>query len=146
VHKNGQVAIVQTQGNPDCHVILRGGKAPNYDAASVSSACKELEAAKLPATLMVDCSHANSSKQHERQLVVAKDIAAQLAGGSHQVFGVMVESHLQPGAQKFTPGKDKVEGLVYGQSITDACLSWDDSLEVLKVLDEGIKARRKAKK
>ena len=146
VHKNGQVAIVQTQGNPDCHVILRGGKAPNYDAASVGAACLELQAAKLPASLMVDCSHANSSKQHERQLVVAKDIAAQLAGGSHQVFGVMVESHLQPGAQKFTPGKDKVEGLVYGQSITDACLSWDDSLEVLKVLDDGIKARRKAKK
>jgi 3-deoxy-7-phosphoheptulonate synthase len=146
VHKNGQVAIVQTQGNPDCHVILRGGKAPNYDAASVGAACQELQAAKLPASLMVDCSHANSSKQHERQLVVAKDIAAQLVGGSHQVFGVMVESHLQPGAQKFTPGKDKVEGLVYGQSITDACLSWDDSLEVLKVLDNGIKARRKAKK
>ena len=146
VHKNGQVAIVQTQGNPDCHVILRGGKAPNYDAQSVAAACKELEAAKLPASLMVDCSHANSSKQHERQLVVAKDIAAQLADGSHQVFGVMVESHLQPGAQKFTPGKDKVEGLVYGQSITDACLAWDDSLEVLKVLDEGIKTRRKAKK
>jgi 3-deoxy-7-phosphoheptulonate synthase len=146
VHKNGQVAIVQTQGNPDCHVILRGGKAPNYDAQSVASACKELEAAKLPASLMVDCSHANSSKQHERQLVVAQDIAGQIAGGSHQVFGVMVESHLQAGAQKFTPGKDKVEGLVYGQSITDACLAWDDSLEVLKVLDEGIKARRKAKK
>ena len=146
VHKNGQVAIVQTQGNPDCHVILRGGKAPNYDAASVSIACKELEAAKLPASLMVDCSHANSSKQHERQLVVAKDIAGQLAAGSHQVFGVMVESHLQPGAQKFTPGKDKVEGLVYGQSITDACLSWDDSLEALQALDMGIKARRKAKK
>ena len=146
VHKNGQVAIVQTQGNPDCHVILRGGKAPNYDAASVSIACKELEAAKLPPSLMVDCSHANSSKQHERQLVVAKDIAGQLAGGSQQIFGVMIESHLQPGAQKFTPGKDKVEGLVYGQSITDACLSWDDSLEALQALDMGIKARRKAKK
>ena len=146
VHKNGQVAIVQTQGNPDCHVILRGGKTPNYDAASVALACKELEVAKLPATLMVDCSHANSSKQHERQLVVAKDIAAQLAGGSHHVFGVMVESHLQPGAQKFTPGKDKVEQLVYGLSITDACLAWDDSLEVLKVLDEGIKSRRQLKK
>ena len=146
VHKNGQVAIVQTQGNPDCHVILRGGKAPNYDAASVALACKELEAAQLPATLMVDCSHANSSKQHERQLVVAKDIAAQLANGSRHVFGVMVESHLQPGAQKFTPGKDKVEHLVYGQSITDACLAWDDSLEVLKVLDEGVKTRRKLKK
>jgi 3-deoxy-7-phosphoheptulonate synthase len=146
VHKNGQVAIVQTEGNPDCHVILRGGKAPNYDAASVASACKELEAAKLPASLMVDCSHANSSKQHERQLVVAQDIAHQLSGGSHSVFGVMVESHLKAGAQKFTPGKDKLEDLTYGQSITDACLSWDDSLETLKVLDGGIKARRKSKK
>ncbi|MEY3998138.1 MAG: hypothetical protein RLY60_950, partial [Pseudomonadota bacterium] len=146
VHKNGQVAIVQTQGNPDCHVILRGGKTPNYDAVSVQAACKELEAAKLPASLMVDCSHANSSKQHERQLEVAKDIAGQIAGGSHQVFGVMVESHLKPGAQKFTPGKDKVEGLVYGQSITDACLAWDDSLQVLHVLDAAIATRRKAKK
>ena len=146
VHKNGQVAIVQTQGNPDCHVILRGGKTPNYDAASVQAACKELEVAKLPASLMVDCSHANSSKQHERQLEVAKDIAGQIAGGSHQVFGLMVESHLQPGAQKFTPGKDKVESLVYGQSITDACLSWDDSLQVLQVLDAAIATRRKAKK
>jgi 3-deoxy-7-phosphoheptulonate synthase len=142
VHKGGQVAIVQTNGNQDCHVILRGGKAPNYDAASVAAACKELEAAKLPATLMVDCSHANSSKQHERQLVVAKDIADQLAHGSHSVFGVMVESHLKAGAQKFTPGKDKVDSLAYGQSITDACLAWDDSLEVLKVLSQGVKARR----
>jgi 3-deoxy-7-phosphoheptulonate synthase len=91
---------------------------------------------------MIDCSHANSSKQHERQLVVAKDIANQLAGGSHSVFGVMVESHLKPGAQKFTPGKDKVEALEYGQSITDACLSWDDSLETLEALSAGVKARR----
>ena len=106
VHKNGQVAIVQTNGNPDCHVILRGGKAPNYDAASVAAACKDLRAAKLPATLMVDCSHANSSKQHEKQLEVARDIATQLSAGSSSVFGVMVESHLQAGAQKFTPGKD----------------------------------------
>jgi len=142
VHKNGQVAIVQTQGNPDCHVILRGGKAPNYDAASVAAACKELEAAKLPASLMVDCSHANSSKQHERQLVVAQDIADQMAGGSHSVFGVMIESHLKAGAQKFTPGKDKVEALTYGQSITDACLAWDDSLQALDVLSKGVKARR----
>ncbi|MEY2810066.1 MAG: hypothetical protein RLZ66_1577, partial [Pseudomonadota bacterium] len=87
VHKNGQVAIVQTQGNKDCHVILRGGKAPNYDEASVTAACQELTAAKLPATLMVDCSHANSSKQHERQLEVTRDIARQVSGGSHQVFG-----------------------------------------------------------
>ena len=145
VHKNGQVAIVQTQGNPDCHVILRGGKTPNYDAASVAAACKELEAAKLPASLMVDCSHANSSKQHERQLVVAQDIADQMAGGSHSVFGVMIESHLKAGAQKFTPGKDKVQDLAYGQSITDACLAWDDSLQALDVLSKGVKARRSKK-
>ena len=145
VHKNGQVAIVQTQGNPDCHVILRGGKSPNYDEAHVAAACKELEAAGLAPRLMVDCSHANSSKQHERQLDVAKDIAHQLSAGSQRIFGVMVESHLQAGAQKFTPGKDKVENLVYGKSITDACLAWDDSLEVLKVLDQGIQARRKVR-
>ena len=145
VHKNGQVAIVQTQGNPDCHVILRGGKSPNYDEAHVAAACKELEAAGLAPRLMVDCSHANSSKQHERQLDVAKDIAHQLSAGSQRIFGVMVESHLQAGAQKFTPGKDKVENLIYGKSITDACLAWDDSLEVLKVLDQGIQARRKAR-
>ncbi|MDW5445046.1 3-deoxy-7-phosphoheptulonate synthase [Polaromonas sp. SM01] len=145
VHKNGQVAIVQTNGNKDCHVILRGGKTPNYDAASVSAACKELAASKLPATLMVDCSHANSSKQHEKQRDVARDIAGQVAGGSHQVFGLMVESHLKPGAQKFTPGKDDAKALEYGQSITDACLSWDDSLEVLEVLSEAVKARRAAK-
>ncbi|MDI1341328.1 3-deoxy-7-phosphoheptulonate synthase [Polaromonas sp.] len=142
VHKNGQVAIVQTSGNKDCHVILRGGKAPNYDAASVGAACKELEAAKLPATLMVDCSHANSSKQHEKQLEVAREIATQVGGGSHQVFGLMVESHLQPGAQKFTPGKDKAQNLEYGKSITDACLSWEDSLSLLDVLSEAVKARR----
>ncbi|MDQ3273153.1 MAG: 3-deoxy-7-phosphoheptulonate synthase, partial [Pseudomonadota bacterium] len=142
VHKNGQVAIVQTNGNKDCHVILRGGKAPNYDAASVSAACKELEASKLPATLMVDCSHANSSKQHEKQRDVAREIAAQVAGGSKQVFGLMVESHLKPGAQKFTPGKDDAKALDYGQSITDACLGWDDSLTVLDLLSEAVKTRR----
>ena len=142
VHKNGQVAIVQTSGNKDCHVILRGGKAPNYDAASVNAACKELEAAKLSATLMVDCSHANSSKQHEKQLDVAREIGAQVAGGSHQVFGLMVESHLLPGTQKFTPGKDKATELEYGKSITDACLSWEDSLRLLDVLSESVKTRR----
>ena len=142
VHKNGQVAIVQTQGNQDCHVILRGGKAPNYDAASVQAACDDLSKAGLPPTLMVDCSHANSSKQHRKQIDVAQDIAAQIAGGSRQVFGVMVESHLVEGAQKFTPGKDKVEALAYGQSITDACLGWDDSVGVLAQLSEAVLARR----
>ena len=144
VHKNGQVAVVQTNGNPDCHVILRGGKAPNYDAASVTAACKDLAAAKLPATLMVDCSHANSSKQHEKQLDVARDIAGQVSSGSKQVFGLMVESHLNPGAQKFTPGKDDAKALEYGKSITDACLSWGDSLDVLAVLSKAVEARRAA--
>ena len=97
VHKNGQVAIVETRGNKDCHVILRGGKAPNYDAASIAAACKEIEAARLPCTLMVDCSHANSSKDHSRQVEVARDIAAQLTNGNRCIFGVMVESHLQAG-------------------------------------------------
>ncbi len=142
VHKNGQVAIVQTQGNKDCHVILRGGKAPNYDAASVAAACAELEASKLPGTLMVDFSHANSSKQHKKQVEVAKDIAGQISGGSRQVFGVMVESHLHEGAQKFTPGKDDVNALEYGKSITDACIGWDDSEEVLQILSDAVKARR----
>ena len=142
VHKNGQVAIVQTKGNKDCHVILRGGKVPNYDAASVAAACAELEKSKLPPTLMVDCSHANSSKQHEKQLVVARDIATQLGAGSRQVFGVMVESHLNAGAQKFTPGKDKNDQLEYGKSITDACLGWDDSLQALQVLSQAVLARR----
>ena len=143
IHKNGQVAIVQTNGNPDCHVILRGGKAPNYDAASVAAACKDLVAAKLSPTLMVDCSHANSSKQHEKQIEVAKDIAAQISSGSKSVFGVMVESNLQAGAQKFTPGKDQPSALVYGQSITDACIDWDDSVGALEALSQGVLARRK---
>ena len=142
VHKNGQVSIVETKGNPDCHVILRGGKTTNYDAASVAAACKDLEAAKLPATLMVDCSHANSSKQHERQIAVARDIADQIASGSRSVFGVMVESHLCAGAQKFTPGKDDPAQLEYGRSITDACIGWDDSAQVLAILSQAVKARR----
>lgn len=142
VHKNGQVAIVETRGNADCHVILRGGKAPNYDAQSVADACADLAKAQLPERLMVDCSHANSSKQHQRQLDVARDIAGQLREGSQRIFGVMVESHLTDGAQKFTPGKDDPATLQYGKSITDACLGWDDSLAVLDVLSEAVQARR----
>ena len=142
VHKNGQVAIVETKGNKDCHVILRGGKTPNYDAAHVAAACKEIEAAKLHCTLMVDCSHANSSKQHERQIEVARDVAAQMKGGSRCIFGVMVESHLNAGAQKFSAGKDDPAKLEYGKSITDACIGWDDSLTVLEILSEAVKARR----
>ena len=143
VHKNGQVAIVQTNGNHHCHVILRGGKTPNYDAVSVAAACKELAAAGLPATLMVDCSHANSSKQHEKQLDVARNVAAQVTAGSSSVLGVMVESHLQAGAQKFSPGKDDAAQLEYGKSITDACLGWSHSLELLEQLSQAVRARGK---
>jgi 3-deoxy-7-phosphoheptulonate synthase len=142
VHKNGQVAIVQTNGNKDCHVILRGGKTPNYSAEHVAAACKDLAAAKLPQTLMVDCSHANSSKKHEKQLEVAQDIAGQMKAGSRSIFGVMIESHLKPGNQKFTPGQDEVAKLEYGQSITDACLGWDDSMQALEVLSDAVKVRR----
>ena len=144
VHKNGQVAIVHTGGNQDCHVILRGGKTPNYDADHVAAACKDLEAAGLMPTLMVDCSHANSSKQHERQKDVARDIAAQIAGGSNSVFGVMIEGHLVGGAQKFTPGKDEVSKLTYGQSITDACLNWEDSVATMEELSQAVLHRRQA--
>ena len=142
VHKNGQVAIVETKGNQDCHVILRGGKTPNFDAASVAAACADIEAAKLDCRLMIDCSHANSSKQYERQVDVARDVAGQLKAGSRCIFGLMVESHLVAGAQKFSAGKDDPAKLAYGQSITDACIGWDDSLTVLEVLSEAVTARR----
>jgi len=142
VHKNGQVAIVRTTGNKDCHVILRGGKTPNYDATSVAAACRELVAAMLPSRLMIDCSHANSNKQHERQVDVARDIAGQIVSGSRNIFGVMVESHLNAGAQKYSAGKDDPAKLAYGQSITDACIGWNDSLTVLDILSEAVRERR----
>jgi 3-deoxy-7-phosphoheptulonate synthase len=145
IHKTGQVAIVETNGNPDCHVILRGGKTPNYDSAHVAAACKDIEAAKLPCRLMVDCSHANSSKNHLKQLEVAQDVANQLAAGGRCIFGVMVESHLQGGNQKFNPGTDDPAQLAYGKSITDACLDWDDSVKALEVLAAGVTARRTVK-
>ncbi|WP_334133847.1 3-deoxy-7-phosphoheptulonate synthase [Tepidimonas sp.] len=143
VHKNGQVAIVRTKGNADCHVILRGGKLPNYDAQSVAIACRQLAEAKLPPRLMVDCSHGNSQKQHERQVDVARDIAGQIAAGSTQIFGVMVESHLKAGTQKFTPGKDDPAQLEYGRSITDACIDWEQSVQVLQMLSDAVVARRR---
>ena len=143
VHKNGQVAIVETRGNTDCHLILRGGKTPNYDAASIAAACAEIEAAKLACTLMIDCSHANSGKDPTRQREVARDVAAQLAAGNRCIFGAMVESHLQGGAQKFSAGRDDPARLAYGQSITDACLGWGDSVEVLETLAQGVEARRR---
>jgi len=142
VHKNGQVAIVQTKGNKDCHVILRGGKTPNFDEASVAAACAEIEAAKLPCRLMVDASHANSSKQHQRQIEVMADVGRQLAGGARCIFGVMAESHLVGGAQKFTPGKDDPTKLERGKSITDGCINWADTATALQGLADAVKARR----
>ncbi|HYF59882.1 MAG TPA: 3-deoxy-7-phosphoheptulonate synthase [Burkholderiaceae bacterium] len=142
VHKNGRVAMVRTRGNPDCHAILRGGRAPNHDAASVAQAGEALAAAGLPTAVMVDCSHANSGKRHERQREVAADVAAQVAAGGRGIFGVMVESHLEAGAQPFVPGRDDPAALRRGQSITDACLGWDDSVEVLERLADAVSARR----
>ncbi len=142
VHKNGQVAIVHTMGNQDCHLILRGGKTPNYDEASVVQACVELQQAGLRPALMVDCSHANSHKKHEKQIDVADNLATQIAAGSERIFGLMVESNIQPGAQKFTPGQDDVRALEYGKSITDACLGWEDSARLMHSLSEAVLARR----
>src|SRR5918995_3624591 len=137
VHKSGQVAIVETRGNDDCHIILRGGKSPNYDAASVQAACEHLARAGLPERLMVDCSHANAAKDYRRQGEVAVDIGRQIAGGERRIVGVMIESHLVQGRQDLEPGK----ALVFGQSITDACLGWDDSTRLLEGLAESVRAR-----
>ena len=142
VHKSGHIAMVRTRGNPDCHIILRGGSAPNYDQASVDAACESLARSSLTATLMVDCSHANCSKQHERQLDVARELGRQIASGSRRVFGVMIESHLLPGAQKFTPGRDDPARLEYGKSITDPCLGWDQTVAALDVLSDAVRQRR----
>jgi 3-deoxy-7-phosphoheptulonate synthase len=139
VHKSGQVAIVETRGNEDCHIILRGGRNPNYDAASVKDACEELAKSKLECRLMIDFSHANASKQYKRQLDVARDVGAQVAGGSRCIIGAMVESHLVEGKQDLAPGK----ALAFGQSITDPCIGWDDSVELLGTLAAAVKARRR---
>jgi 3-deoxy-7-phosphoheptulonate synthase len=137
VHKNGQVAIVETRGNDACHVILRGGKMPNYDAASVTATCAALAVAGLPERLMIDCSHANSGKQHKRQLEVAQTVGRQIGGGDRRIVGVMVESHLEEGRQDLVPGLAPV----YGRSITDACLGWDDSVGLLDALAEQVRRR-----
>ncbi len=135
VHKNGQVAVVETRGNPDCHVILRGGRTPNYDAAGVAAACTALAAAGLPQRLMIDVSHGNSGKDHRRQTAAAADVAGQIAGGERRVVGVMIESHLKEGRQELRPG------LEYGVSITDACLGWADTVPVLEGLAEAVRRR-----
>ena len=142
VHKSGRVAMVRTRGNPDCHIILRGGASPNYDEASVTSVSIGLEHAGLRSALMVDCSHANCGKQHERQLDVVREIARQVGAGSRRVFGTMIESHLHPGAQNFTPGRDDPAALAYGLSITDPCLGWDDTVAALRLLADAVRRRR----
>jgi 3-deoxy-7-phosphoheptulonate synthase len=138
VTKGGHSAIVHTAGNEDCHIILRGGRTPNYGKDSVEATCKELASAGLAARLMIDCSHANSQKKYERQGDVARDIAAQIAGGDGRICGVMIESHLNPGRQDLVPGQP----LRYGVSITDACIGWDTTVEALSTLAEAVRARR----
>lgn len=140
VTKEGRTAIFATKGNEDCHVILRGGQEPNYDAASVAAAVAALEKAKLPPYLMVDFSHANSYKDYRRQPEVATDVAGQIAAGNKAIAGVMIESHLVEGNQK-ADGKQREE-LVYGQSITDACINWDTTTQVLAQLAEAVEKRR----
>jgi 3-deoxy-7-phosphoheptulonate synthase len=136
------VAIVETRGNDDCHIILRGGKAPNYDSESVNSACSELARAKLAERLMIDCSHANAAKDYRRQAAVAAEIGAQIAGGERRIVGMMVESHLVEGRQDLQAGKAPT----FGQSITDACLGWDDSVRLLEALAAAVGERRKRRK
>jgi 3-deoxy-7-phosphoheptulonate synthase len=138
VTKSGHSAIVSTGGNPDCHVILRGGKEPNYSAEHVRAAAAELAAVGLAQKVMIDFSHANSRKDYKRQMEVATDTAQQLAAGDTHIFGVMVESHLVEGRQDLKPGCE----LTYGQSITDACIGWSDTEDMLKTLADAVKARR----
>lgn len=138
VTKEGHTAIAATSGNEDCHVILRGGKAPNYDAASVDAACNAIGKSGLGPRVMIDASHANSGKKPENQPRVAADIAKQIEAGERRIVGVMVESHLNAGRQDLVPGKP----LAYGQSVTDGCLGWDESVRVLERLAQAVRRRR----
>jgi 3-deoxy-7-phosphoheptulonate synthase len=140
VTKGGHSAIVSTNGNEDCHMILRGGKAPNYDRASVEAACREAGTAALACRLMIDASHGNSQKKPENQIVVARDVAEQLADGESRVFGMMIESHLVAGRQDLVAGRE----LTFGQSITDGCIAWEDTIGVLDTLAGGVAERRVA--
>jgi 3-deoxy-7-phosphoheptulonate synthase len=138
VTKEGNSAIFATTGNNDCHIILRGGPYTNYDAASIDTASELLEKAGLPSRLMIDCSHANSRKKHERQHYVCRDICAQLGYGDKRIMGVMIESNLIEGKQKLTD----VASLTHGQSITDACIGWDETTLLLDDLSKAVLARR----
>ena len=138
VTKAGHSAIVATAGNEDCHIILRGGMKPNYDAASVDAAAKALAEGGVPARLMIDFSHSNSAKSPQKQVDVGADVAGQIGAGDARIFGVMFESHLKAGRQDLVPGKE----LVYGMSITDGCIGWEDSRKVLEILADGVRQRR----
>ena len=138
VTKWGHSAIVGTSGNSDCHIILRGGKKPNYSAEDVKEVKEGLKKAGLPAEIMIDFSHANSSKQFKKQMEVCEDVCGQLAGGEEAIMGVMVESNLVEGNQSLETG----EPLVYGQSVTDACIGWEDTENLLRSLANAVKARR----
>ena len=140
--KEGRSAIFSTSGNEDAHVILRGGLEPNYDAEHVDEACNQLQGAGLRPQVMIDLSHANSRKQHELQLEVGADVASQIAAGDQRVFGIMIESHLVAGRQDVTPGQP----LNYGQSITDACIGWPETVPVLSELAAAVRARRDSMK
>ena len=140
VTKFGHSAIVETTGNSDCHIILRGGKEPNYDAESVKAVTDELKSNQVNSNIMIDFSHANSSKKFENQMLVCKDVSAQIAEGNQNIFGVMVESHLVEGRQNLAAQED----MTYGQSVTDACIGWDDSEALLSQLNEAVNARRQA--
>jgi 3-deoxy-7-phosphoheptulonate synthase len=136
---DGRAVVVTTTGNPNCHLVLRGaGDRPNYDASSVRAAVGALAEAGLPARLMVDCSHGNSGKDHRRQPVVAADVAGQIAGGSSAICGVMLEAHLVEGRQDIVNGRS---GLRHGQSVTDACIGWETTVEVLERLAKAVRRR-----
>ena len=137
--KMGMAAIFETRGNADCHVILRGGREPNYDAAHVDAACAALRKAGLREQVMIDCSHANSRKQHRRQIEIAADIAARIAAGERRIGGVMIESHLEEGRQDLVPGQAPRHGV----SITDACIGWTQTEPVLQALADAVRARRR---
>ena len=142
VTKQGHSAIFQTAGNPDCHVILRGGtNGTNFDSVSIANTQQSLEAAGVEAGIMVDMSHANSSKDHNKQMLVCDSLSHQIEEGNHQIVGVMVESNIEAGRQDINSDKSK---LTYGQSITDACIGWDDTEHVIEKLSAAVAARRAA--
>ncbi len=141
VTKDGHSAIASTTGNEDCHIILRGGKQPNYDAESVKNVCSVLCQTGISSKVMIDASHANSSKKHENQILVCDNIAEQISGGEDKIIGVMIESNLASGRQDHIQGQPICE-LIYGQSITDACIDWDSSELILEKLAKSIQKRR----